>query len=71
MQKQYQNVKSAVGKITVRKEGESTASETATDIASNVGGSANQQDDFMWEACLIKMLQSAKRDTINFKAVNF
>jgi len=55
----------------VRKEGESTASETATDIASNVGGSANQQDDFMWEACLIKMLQSAKRDTINFKAVNF
>ena len=25
----------------------------------------------MWEACLIKMLQSAKMDTINFKAVNF
>ena len=25
----------------------------------------------MWEACLMKMLQSAKMDTINFKAVNF
>lgn len=33
--------------------------------------SGNQQDDFMWEAGLQKILSSAKKDTVNFKSVNF
>lgn len=33
--------------------------------------SGNQQDDFMWEACLQRILSSSKRDTINFRSVNF
>ena len=37
----------------------------------NNAPSANQQDDFVWEQCLMKMLSSAKNETINIKTVNF
>jgi len=33
--------------------------------------SGNQQDDFMWEAGMLRILSSAKKDTINFRALNF
>ena len=40
-------------------------------VSAQVATSGNQQDDFMWEAVIQRILTSAKIDTINFKSVNF
>lgn len=42
-----------------------------SDQSPAVNSSGNQQDDFMWEAGLLRILSSSKRDTINFRSINF